>query len=283
MGEFRSLCARDKMTELAWPVREYIVQIARFDPSKGIPNVIDSYARFRKLCEANGEDEVPQLLICGHGAVDDPDASIIYDQIIQLIHGKYAEYVQDIVVMRCPPSDQRESLSLKFRDRSQISQLKSDFLFIYAVLNALMANSRFALQLSTREGFEVKVSEALHAGKPVIACRTGGIPLQIEHGNSGYICEPGDNDAVANYMYTLLTDEDAYQTMCAYASSHVSDEVGTVGNAAAWMYLAVMYISRGVKLQPKGAWLNDMLRTEMGEPYVDGEPRLPRGGLNVQG
>lgn len=114
MGEFRSLCARDKMTELAWPMREYIVQIARFDPSKGIPNVIDSYARFRKLCEASGEDEVPQLLICGHGAVDDPDASIIYDQIVQLIHGKYAEYVQDIVVMRCPPSDQRESLSPKF-------------------------------------------------------------------------------------------------------------------------------------------------------------------------
>lgn len=109
MGEFRSLCVRDKMNELAWPARDYIVQIARFDPSKGIPNVIDSYARFRKLCQGNVDnDEVPQLLICGHGAVDDPDASIIYDQIIQLIHGKYAEYVKDIVVMRCPPSDQRE-------------------------------------------------------------------------------------------------------------------------------------------------------------------------------
>lgn len=117
----------------------------------------------------------------------------------------------------------------------------------------------------------------------MIACRTGGIPLQIVHGKSGYICTPGDNDAVARYMHTLLTDAETYRTMCAYAKSHVSDEVGTVGNAAAWMYLAVMYISRGVKLQPKGAWLNDMLRTEMGEPYADGEPRLPRGGLNVQG
>ena len=56
-----------------------------------------------------------------------------------------------------------------------------------------MENSKFALQLSTREGVEVKVSEALHSGKPVIALRMGGIPLQIVDGKSGYLCEPGDN------------------------------------------------------------------------------------------
>jgi len=258
MGEFRSLCTKDKMNVLDFPARDYIVQIARFDPSKGIPNVIDSYAKFRKLLEGKvSDDEIPQMLICGHGAVDDPDASIIYDQVLNLIHSKYSEYAQDFVVMRCPPSDQ--------------------------LLNALMANAKFALQLSTREGFEVKVSEALHTGKPVIACRTGGIPLQIVHGKSGYLCEVGDNDAVAKHMFDLHTDEDLYDNMCEYARTHVSDEVSTVGNAAAWMYLAVMYVSRGVKLQPNGAWLNDLMRTEMGEPYESNEPRLPREGLNVQG
>lgn len=109
MGEFRNLCVKEKMNELGWPAREYIVQIARFDPSKGIPNVIDSYARFRKLLLGKAtEDEIPQLLICGHGAVDDPDASIIYDQVANLVHTKYAQYAKDIVYMRCPPSDQRE-------------------------------------------------------------------------------------------------------------------------------------------------------------------------------
>jgi alpha,alpha-trehalose phosphorylase (configuration-retaining) len=54
------------------------------------------------------EEEHPQLLICGHGAVDDPDASIIYDQVIQLIASEpYNIYSKDIVVMRLPPSDQR--------------------------------------------------------------------------------------------------------------------------------------------------------------------------------
>lgn len=99
------------MTELAWPQRDYVVQVARFDPSKGIPSVIDSYAKFRKLLETKGKldgDELPQLLICGHGAVDDPDASIIYDQVNKLIHSEaYRHLAGDIVVMRVPPSDQR--------------------------------------------------------------------------------------------------------------------------------------------------------------------------------
>jgi glycosyltransferase involved in cell wall biosynthesis len=262
MGEFRSLCAKEKMHELKWPTRDYVVQVARFDPAKGIPNVIDSYARFRKLLKASGkvasEDEMPQLLLCGHGAVDDPDASIIYDQVINLIASDdYKEYSKDIVVMRLPPSDQ--------------------------LLNALLANAKIALQLSLREGFEVKVSEALHAGIPVVASRTGGIPLQIEHGKSGYLTDVGDNDAVAQYLFNLYTDKDLHAQMSAYAATHVSDEVGTVGNAAAWMYLAVMYAGRGIKIQPQGAWLNDMLREETGEPYVEGEPRLPRGGLQMQG
>jgi glycosyltransferase involved in cell wall biosynthesis len=150
------------------------------------------------------------------------------------------------------------------------------------VLNALLANSKIALQLSTREGFEVKVSEALHAGKPVIASRTGGIPLQIQHCKSGYLCDVGDNDRVAGHLYDLYTDEKLYEAMSSFASKNVSDEVSTVGNAAAWLYLAVMY-SRGEKIKPHGQWINDLLRKETGQPYKEGEPKLPRGGLDVLG
>lgn len=111
MGEFTGLCAKEKMTQLKWPDVDYIVQVARFDPSKGIPNVIDSYAKFRVLLEKKGdikEEDMPQLLVCGHGAVDDPDASIIYDQILELVASdKYKRYSKDIVIMRIPPSDQR--------------------------------------------------------------------------------------------------------------------------------------------------------------------------------
>jgi alpha,alpha-trehalose phosphorylase (configuration-retaining) len=69
--------------------------------------------------------------------------------------------------------------------------------------------------------------------------------------------------------------------MSEFAKNNVSDEVGTVGNAAAWMYLAMMYCCRGQKLKPNGQWLNDMLREELGEPYEEGEPRLPRGSIKI--
>jgi glycosyltransferase involved in cell wall biosynthesis len=145
-----------------------------------------------------------------------------------------------------------------------------------------MANAKIALQLSTREGFEVKVSEAVHAGIPIVASRTGGIPLQIEDGKSGYITDVGDNNAVAQHLFNLYTDDDLYKKISEYAKTHVSDEVGTVGNSAAWLYLAVMY-SRGEKIKPNGAWINDLLRQETNEPYQPGESRLPRGSLKVQG
>ncbi|EIN08084.1 trehalose synthase [Punctularia strigosozonata HHB-11173 SS5] len=259
MGEFRGLCIREKMNTLAWPQRDYVVQVARFDPSKGIPHVIDSYSRLRQLLAKHGMPEAdhPQLLVCGHGAVDDPDASIIYDETLRLINDTYSEYAQDIVVMRIPPSDQ--------------------------LLNALMANGKIALQLSTREGFEVKVSEALHAGIPVVASRTGGIPLQIQHGKSGYLVDAGDNASVAQHLFELYTDKALYKRVSEFAANNVSDEVGTVGNASAWMYLAMMYVCRGAKLKPNGRWLNDMMREEMGKPLAPGEPQLPRTGLNIQG
>ena len=64
MGVFRSLCAREKMQELQWPQRDYFVQVARFDPSKGkhsktadfiVVNVLHRYTqRHRFLCQVPG-------------------------------------------------------------------------------------------------------------------------------------------------------------------------------------------------------------------------------------
>jgi hypothetical protein len=46
MGEFRNLCTKEKMNELKWPERDYIVQIARFDPAKGTILVIGLCTNF---------------------------------------------------------------------------------------------------------------------------------------------------------------------------------------------------------------------------------------------
>ncbi|KAI5239283.1 trehalose synthase [Aureobasidium subglaciale] len=238
--------------QLDFPARDYIVQIARFDPSKGIDTVIRSYGELRRrLFKDTPVSQTPQLCIAGHSSIDDPDASAIFDETMELIDAEYPDLANDISVMRLGPIDQE--------------------------LNVLMSNAKICLQLSTREGFEVKVSEALHKGIPVITTRAGGIPLQVEDGKSGFLVDSGDYRVVAEYMYKLFTDEELYSTMSKYAASHVSDEVSTVGNMLSWLYLAdTMAGQEGKKLEPNGRWINDLARETAGVPYEEGEPRLPR-------
>jgi glycosyltransferase involved in cell wall biosynthesis len=131
------------------------------------------------------------------------------------------------------------------------------------------------LQLPTREGFEVKVSEALHKGVAVIATNAGGIPMQVQDGKNGNLVETGNVDAVARNLHKLSTDNDLYDKMSEFASTSVSDEVSTVGNAVSSLYLAVGMI-RGEGIKPNGKWINDIARNQAGEPYEEGEKRLPR-------
>jgi glycosyltransferase involved in cell wall biosynthesis len=197
----------------------------------------------------------PQLLICGHGAIDDPDASIVYDNTLEHIDQEdFDDIREDIVVMRLGPCDQ--------------------------LLDALISTAKIVLQLSSREGFEVKVSEALHKGKPVIATRAGGIPLQVQHGKNGYLVKVGDSTACAERMFELMNNERKWREMSEYAKRSVSDEVGTVGNAVCWMYLAHK-LANGEKVEGHEKWVADMAREEAGIPWCEKETRLPREGLRV--
>ncbi|THX73262.1 trehalose synthase [Aureobasidium pullulans] len=249
---YNAHCLESSQPQLAFPARDYIVQIARFDPSKGIDTVIRSYGELRrKYYKDTPVHQTPQLCIAGHSSIDDPDASAMFDKTMDLIENEYSDLASDISVMRLGPIDQE--------------------------LNVLMSNAKICLQLSTREGFEVKVSEALHKGIPVIVTRAGGIPLQVEDGKSGFLVDTGDYEKVAEYMYQLFIDRDLYAEMSGYAAAHVSDEVSTVGNMLSWLYLAdTMTREGGKKLQTNGAWINDLAREGAGIPYEEGEPRLPR-------
>lgn len=227
-----------------------MVQIARFDPSKGIFDVVDSYEKFyHRLINARPDLTPPKLLICGHGSVDDPDGVLIYDEVLYHIEHNIPELRHMICVMRLRPCDQ--------------------------VLNALLSKAKIALQLSTREGFEVKVSEAIHKGKPVIATRAGGIPLQVEHDKNGFLVDIGDTDAVAQHLYNLWTDENLYRRMSEYALNHVYDEVSTVGNSLVWVYLASKF-SKGEAVLPNGRWINDMAFEDLGLPAIGDAPHLKR-------
>ena len=197
--------------------RPYFIQIARFDPSKGIPDVIESYRLFREsLKKSNPSDvEIPQLVIVGHGSIDDPDGMpVLHLTQHMLTLPLYREYAQDIKVARVHHSDQ--------------------------LLNALMRQSYLALQLSHKEGFEIKVTEALLKGKPVVSYRAGGIPLQIQHETTGFIVDTvGDTQAVAKHLHTLVSDKELYKKIASQAKKHARRDVLTIPNARRWLQLAL--------------------------------------------
>ncbi len=192
----------------------------------------------------------------GNGSVDDPDGIAVYNETIEQIETHYQDLANDISVMRLDANDQ--------------------------LLNTLIANAHVVLQLSTREGFEVKVSEALHAGRPVIATLAGGIPIQVKDKENGFLVEPGDHNTVAQHLVELFKDSELWERMSYAAKTGVSDEVCTAGNALAWFYLATKFSgtadeggeSTGIK--GYGKWVNDLAREEAGYPYQEGENRLPR-------
>jgi glycosyltransferase involved in cell wall biosynthesis len=57
-----------------------------------------------------------------------------------------------------------------------------------------------------REGIPVALMEAMSAGLPVIATRTGGIPELVHHDHNGFLVPPADPDALADALERLASD-----------------------------------------------------------------------------
>lgn len=83
--------------------------------------------------------------------------------------------MDDVSIVRAPPSD--------------------------PLLGNLVQGATVLLQLSTREGFEVKVSEGVLKRVPVIVTNAGGIPLQVKDGVNGWIVDPHAPDQVAKILF----------------------------------------------------------------------------------
>lgn len=56
------------------------------------------------------------------------------------------------------------------------------------------------------EPFGIVFAEAMSFGLPVIAANAGGVPELVEHGRNGLLVPPGDVDALAGAIDTLVSD-----------------------------------------------------------------------------
>jgi glycosyltransferase involved in cell wall biosynthesis len=74
---------------------------------------------------------------------------------------------------------------------------------------ARVASAFDVFVLSSRhEGLPVALLEAMAAGRPVVATRVGGVPEVVRDGGEGILVPPGDPEALAAAMVTVLVDSD---------------------------------------------------------------------------
>src|SRR4051795_4760817 len=140
--------------------RPLICQVSRFDPWKDPLGVIDAYRLVR--------DEFPQvqLALVGSMASDDPEGWDYFNETVAHAGGD-----PDIHILN------------NFNNVGSIE------------VNAFQSLADVVIQKSTREGFGLTVSEALWKGRPFIGGDVGGIPLQVEDGESGYLVSSVDECA----------------------------------------------------------------------------------------
>lgn len=93
------------------------------------------------------------------------------------------------------------------------------FLLLGTRLDAVRIASGFDIFVlaSLYEGLPVALMEALALGLPVVVTSVGGMPEIVENGVEGLIVPPGDSDAIAEALRSLIRDPDRLSTMAAAA------------------------------------------------------------------
>jgi trehalose synthase len=142
--------------------RPLLTQVSRFDPWKDPLGVIDAFRKVREVHPGL------QLGLVGSMAHDDPEGWDYYNQTVE-----YAAGDPDIFIL------------------SNLNNIGS------VEVNAFQVYSAAVMQKSIREGFGLTVTEGLWKGRPTVAGRVGGIPAQIQDGETGWLVDSVEECAAA--------------------------------------------------------------------------------------
>ncbi|MCR4442081.1 MAG: glycosyltransferase [Peptococcaceae bacterium] len=156
--------------------RPLIVQVSRFDPWKDPLGVIDVYKIVKK------EYPSVQLALVGSMASDDPEG---WEYLYRTLRRAGEDYDIDIVTNFNGVSNRE--------------------------VNAFQTAAKIIVQKSIREGFGLTVAEGMWKKKPVIGGNAGGIKLQIDDGENGYLVETVEE--CAERVLTLLRNPNLAEKM----------------------------------------------------------------------
>ena len=90
----------------------------------------------------------------------------------------------------------------------------------------LLANADLFLLPTNSESFGLSALEALACGVPVIGANAGGLPEVVRHGETGFLCEPGDVDGMARAGIALLSDSQRWNAASDLAAHDARERFG---------------------------------------------------------
>ena len=87
------------------------------------------------------------------------------------------------------------------------------FLGKHTSVHELLSCADLFLLPSESESFGLAALEAMACGAPVVTSRVGGLPEVVVDGETGYLCDVGDIDGMADAGARILTDDDLWRSL----------------------------------------------------------------------
>ena len=177
-----------------------MLQVSRFDPWKDPLGVIDAY---RIVAE-----RIPgmQLALVGSMATDDPEGWEFYNRTVDHADGDPNIYI--------------------LSNLNNVGGIE---------VNAFQTQAVAVIQKSLREGFGLTVTESMWKARPTIGGNTGGIPLQITDGVTGYLVDsPAE---CAQRTLDIVDDPAGAAAMARRGKEHVRAEFLTPRLLRDWLRL----------------------------------------------
>lgn len=86
---------------------------------------------------------------------------------------------------------------------------------------SLMAACDVFVLPSYREGTPRVITEAMASGLPIVATEIAGVPEQVKHETNGFLISPGDVDALASYLNSLVLSADLREEFGAASKNRI--------------------------------------------------------------
>ena len=104
---------------------------------------------------------------------------------------------------------------------------------------------------SLQEGFGMVFAEAMTAGKPIVACKAGGTPEIVIHGENGLLSAPGNDRSLAEGLATLLRDADLRRQIGGVNRAQSSQRFGLRPAAARFVEVVEPLVAKVAACQPR--------------------------------